>query len=119
MDGVLMQKIGKRISEARRMRHMTQAELADKLHISNSHMSDVERGCTNFSVELLIRLTNVLQISADWLLFTNTPDSKHVHIKEIDNLFEGCSPDEVASILEMSRQFKEALQGAKQSVKNE
>lgn len=119
METTLMQMIGSRISEARRARSLTQADLADKLHIANSHMSSIERGNTNFSVDLLIRIASALQVSADWILFINTPETKHVHVEEIEDLFKDCSPDEVASIIQMSRQFKEALQSAKQSVKNE
>ena len=119
MDAMLMQKIGSRISEVRRARHLTQADLADMLHIANSHMSSIERGNTNFSVDLLIRLASVLQVSADWILFINTPESQHVHVEEIEELFKDCSPDEVASIIQMSRQFKEAIQSAKQTAQSE
>lgn len=116
MENVLMQNVGNRIREARKTRGITQAELADRLHIANSHMSDIERGQANFGVDILMRITDVLQVSADWLLFNNTPDASHVHVQEIENIFEGCSPDEVASIIKMARDFKDALRNAKKSV---
>jgi len=116
MESALMQNIGNRIREARKSRGITQAELADRLNIANSHMSDIERGQANFGVDILIRLTDVLQISADWLLFNNTPDSSIVHIQEMEHIFDGCSPDDVASIIKMARDLKDALLNAKKSV---
>ena len=116
MDSMLMQSIGNRIREARKTRGITQADLADKLHIATSHMSDIERGRANFGVDILMRLTDVLQVSADWLLFNNAPDAAGVHIQEMEHLFDDCTPDDVASIIKMARSFKEALHNAKESV---
>lgn len=118
MESILMQNIGERIREARKMRNINQADLADMLHIATSHMSAIERGQSNFSVDILLRLVDVLQVSADWLLFSNTPDSSHVYNQELDNLLSGCTPDEVASIMKMAKEVKEALQNAKQIVQN-
>ena len=60
MEQVLLRNIGNRVREARKMRNITQADLADKLHIAVSHLSAIERGQSNFGVDILMRMTEVL-----------------------------------------------------------
>lgn len=47
----LNQEIGKRISQTRRIRGITQAKLAEELDITTKHMSSVERGVSSLSLE--------------------------------------------------------------------
>lgn len=60
--------IGKRIKAAREAAGMTQEELAEVLDMSTTHISVLERGVKPPKLETLIRIANVLQVSADALL---------------------------------------------------
>ena len=60
--------IGKRIKAAREAAGMTQEELAEVLDMSTTHISVLERGVKPPKLETLIRIANVLQVSADTLL---------------------------------------------------
>lgn len=100
------------------MRNLSQAELAERMHIAISHMSAIECGRSNFSVDVLMRLTEALQVSADWLLFNNTPESVHLHNHDLESIVDGCTPDEVAAILKLAKEFKIALKQAKQVIQN-
>lgn len=62
------QQIGKRIKEQRKCHNISQQEMANYLNFSYQHISNVERGITGISLELLVRISNLLQVSVDYLL---------------------------------------------------
>ena len=59
--------IGNRIREARESAHISVRELARRMNVSPSHVSQVERGLASFSVRALYNVVNVLDISMDSL----------------------------------------------------
>ena len=61
-------KIGKYIAGKRKSLGMTQKQLADKLDLVKGTISAYEQGKKYPSIEVLIKLCNVFQISADYLL---------------------------------------------------
>ena len=98
--------IGARIREARKERGLTQSALAEKLDISVSHMSDIETGRTNFGIDIFMRITEILQVSADSLLRTNVPEVDAVYSAELKGLMEGCSSSEKEAMLKTLRSMK-------------
>lgn len=52
-----------RIREIRQRRGLTLAELADKVHVSAPHMSEVERGKKNLNNHLLERISAALGVA--------------------------------------------------------
>ena len=60
--------VGKRIKQVRERHDMTQEELAEKVDISASHMSVVERGKKGVKVETLVNIANALDVSPNELL---------------------------------------------------
>lgn len=63
--------MGERLRECRLRSNLTQEKMAELLDISVKHYSEVERGITGLSVEKLIFLSNLLNISLDYLLKGN------------------------------------------------
>ena len=55
------------IRKLREKKNMTQAELADMIGIAHSHMSDIERGETRLGVDILMSISEKLQVSTDWI----------------------------------------------------
>lgn len=55
-----MKKIGRLIQENRQAQDMTQAELAKKLHTSQSAINRIEKGGQNISLEMVVRVGEVL-----------------------------------------------------------
>jgi len=110
-----LKPVGKRIQEARKAIDMTQADLADKLNISVSHMSSIETGRANFGVETLMRITEILKVSADTLLRTDIPEVSGIYAGEMEQLLKGCTATEAESMMSMLRQMKEALLKARPS----
>ena len=60
--------IGAHIKAARERAHLTQEKLAEKVGVSVQYISDLERGKVGASVGTVIRLSQTLQVSCDYLL---------------------------------------------------
>lgn len=60
--------LGSRIRSARKESHMTQEQLAEACALSDAHIGHIERGTRIPSLETLVRLSEVLCVSLDWLL---------------------------------------------------
>lgn len=58
-----------RIRKAREDRGYTREQFAEKLDVSVSYLAELERGRTGISVKMLIKVCNVLGLSADYVLF--------------------------------------------------
>jgi transcriptional regulator with XRE-family HTH domain len=63
-----MGETGRRISNCRQKKNMTQLELADKLNISYQAVSSWERGQTMPDISNLPKLANILEVSVDYIL---------------------------------------------------
>lgn len=57
-----------RLSALRKARGMTQEEMAEALNISLEHLSKMERGKRNPSIDLLVAMACYFQVSTDYLL---------------------------------------------------
>lgn len=60
--------IGRRIRIQRRFLNLTQGELANQIGVSPSFIGHLERGTRQASLETLVALANVLDVSLDYLL---------------------------------------------------
>ncbi len=109
----MLKQVGTRIKQARRERGISQNELADQLNISVSHMSAIECGRSNFGVDILMRITEVLKVSADTLLRTNIPTVSAIYGSELDTLLKDSSPAEVEAMLSTLKQMKGAFKAGK------
>lgn len=60
--------IGSRIAKLRKEHNMTQEQLAERLDISIKHCSAVERGFSSLSLEKLIDVSKLFDVSIDYLV---------------------------------------------------
>lgn len=60
--------LGNRIRVARERKGITQEDFAERVDISPSHVSVIERGVKASRVDTLVRIANELDVSADYLL---------------------------------------------------
>ena len=65
MDKLTM---GDRIREARKKLGFTQDQLSEKLDVTLTYISEIERGLKMPSMQLFIKLVEILDVSADYLL---------------------------------------------------
>lgn len=66
-DLINKKALGRRIKETRNSLGLTQAELAEKLGVSQNFLGDIERGIKLPGLPKLILLCNTLKISLDYL----------------------------------------------------
>ena len=60
--------LGNRIRLSRQSAHLTQEQLAEKMGVCTSFIGHIERGTRVTSLETLVTLCNVLNVSMDYLL---------------------------------------------------
>ena len=58
--------IGQRVKEARKKKHLSQADLAEAVEKSTSYISYMETGLKCMSLETLVDIANALDVSADY-----------------------------------------------------
>lgn len=58
-----------RIRKAREEQGYTRERFAEKLDVSVSYLAELERGRTGISVKMLVKVCNLLGLSADYVLF--------------------------------------------------
>ena len=63
-----MKKMGRRIRTQREAIHMSRVELASKLGLSSKFVADIEYGEKGLSIHTLYRMTQILNLSADYIL---------------------------------------------------
>ena len=69
MTEINANEIGTRLRTQREALGYSREKLAELADISNSFLAEIERGERGFSVAYLVRLSNVLCMSADHILF--------------------------------------------------
>jgi len=62
-------KIGNRLYHLRKQKGMSQQEIADQIGVSLKHYSELERGLSGMSLDLLEKLTKCFSESTDFILF--------------------------------------------------
>ena len=65
------QAIGERLAQLRKDRGITQKEMAKKLDVTQSMVSDYENGIFRIHGDLIVKIAKVLDVSADELLGLN------------------------------------------------
>ncbi len=68
-------RLGERIREERLRLHLTQAQLAEDVDISDTYMGAIERGERSLTLDTLVRLVNRLGVSVDYMLADSVADS--------------------------------------------
>lgn len=68
---------GNRVRAARERLGITQEDLAARVGMSPSHMSIVERGVKVPRMDTVVKLANVLEVSADYLLQDSITQSRN------------------------------------------
>lgn len=68
MDNYILEEIGKRISERRKLMRLTQEQLAEQMDVSIQMISNLERGVKAIRIDNLIRSSQTLNISTDYIL---------------------------------------------------
>ena len=79
-----------RIRKARENMGYTRERFAEKLDVSVSYLAELERGRTGISVKMLVKVCNILGLSADYVLFGTERDDDALradNIRRIDDKY--------------------------------
>ena len=68
MKKVDYKSIGLRIKEKRTKLGITQEKLAEKISVSPSYISEIERGSSICSLQVLIDIADILELNLDYLV---------------------------------------------------
>lgn len=82
-----LKEIGIRISKRRKDLGLTQEQLAEKMDVSIQMISNLERGNKAIKIENLIKLSDILQVSTDYILLGKYTDKDNEQLfKKINTL---------------------------------
>ena len=81
--------LGKRIREERLKLRLTQEKLAESIDVSSSYVGQIERGERSVTLDTLIRITNMLGVTIDYLLKDSVNIENDNFIEQIKQLFHG------------------------------
>ena len=93
--------IGRRIANLRKTSQMTQAELSEKIDISEKYLSRIERGKQLPSIVIVAKVCEVLHISADHLLLQSNVYNNNKGVQnEVCNLSK-YNQDQIIEIIKI------------------
>lgn len=81
-----------RIRKAREAAGLTREKFAEKLDVSVSYLAELERGRTGISVRLLMKVCEVLDLSADYILFGDERPSDTYYLNKLHGINEKYLP---------------------------
>ena len=93
--------IGKRIANARKASQMTQAELSEKIDISEKYLSRIERGKQLPNIVIVAKICEVLHISTDELLEQSNVYNKNQGIQNEVGNFSKYDQDQIIEIIKI------------------
>ncbi|MDD2627488.1 MAG: helix-turn-helix transcriptional regulator [Clostridia bacterium] len=76
--------LGIRIRKARKEKELTQFALAEEVGVSSNFLGDVERGIKSPSLDTIVCIANVLDVSLDYLLFESL---SYINVKEDPEIY--------------------------------
>ena len=82
-------RLGERIREERLRLHLTQAQLAEDIDISDTYMGAIERGERGLSLDTLVMLANRLGVTVDYLLSDSVSDTDSNIMEQFKQLMDG------------------------------
>ena len=85
------ERIGKRIQQLRKLKKMSQADLAEYTGMSVSYISHIETGIKHASLESIIRIANALGITVDQVLNGNQTGNREEYKTELCDLISDCT----------------------------
>lgn len=96
-------QLGKRISDKRNEKNLKQKDLANMLGTAVNHLSDIERGVKKPSLEMMMKISYLLDTPVDYFIM----DSPHACRKylievQIAPLLEQCSPQSLNMIQDIA-----------------
>ena len=78
--------LGARVKTKRLENNMTQEQLAEAVDISAVYVGQIERGDRHMTIDTLVKIANVLQVSIEELLRDSTNKNINARLSELVNI---------------------------------
>ena len=83
--------IGRRIRSIRKMRKLTQAELAERTGLSVPYISHIENGIKQASLQAIVNIAEILDCTADNFLYENRANRHDIWQLELAEILSDCT----------------------------
>ena len=101
-------EIGQRIRKYRKIKGLSQEQLAEAVDISVTHLSHIETGNTKLSLPVFVEITKALEIQANDLL-ADEISGREIALGELADIANTCSDKELRIVADIARATKNAL----------
>lgn len=101
--------IGKRIRKYRKIKGLTQQELARIIDVDRSYIGHIEQGNKSPGLETVISIANALEITSDELLIDSLEVTNSQIASKADAILLDCSPTEEKILTENMKSLRETL----------
>lgn len=108
-----MGTIGTRIRERRELLHYSRKQLANKIGMSEIFACEIELGKKTPSVNTLMKICEVLSVSADYILWGKVSDKSEKDSSPIVEMMACLNDNELKHFAEMLRAYVKAISDAK------
>lgn len=103
IDPINYKVLGERIREERKRIHLTQAQLANEVGISDTYMGAIERGERSLTLDTLVKLANRIGVTIDYLLTDFVDGSNESIIDEFKQIIDNQPLDRKVMALQVLR----------------
>ena len=103
IDPINYKVLGERIREERKRIHLTQAQLANEVGISDTYMGAIERGERSLTLDTLVKLANRVGVTIDYLLTDFVDGSNESIIDEFKQIIDNQPLDRKVMALQVLR----------------
>lgn len=104
MRELSLKEIGSRIRAQRELLGYTREFLAEKLDVSAKFCSDIELGVKGMSLTTLMKISEILYINTDYILFGDT-DKNQTHFQAYISLFNKCPEYQHSNLITIVKTF--------------
>lgn len=79
-------EVGERLKQKRILMGLTQDEVAERINRSSKYYADIERGSCGMSIETLLALSDILDMSLDFIIYGKITDKEEM-MKHTDEMY--------------------------------
>ncbi len=104
-------EMGNRIRKQRELLGYTREQLAEKLDVSTKFCSDIELGVKGISIQTLAKLTELLNLSADYILFGECMYENSIDLEMLSLISRKCPEKHLNNLITIVNTFVNSVSG--------
>ena len=109
LEEIDYRKLGERIKQYRKMRGLSQEELAEITNSSKNHIGYVENAKRTVSLIMLVRISNALNVSIEDLLFDSLKTVNSGLEIRFNQVFSRCSAEKADILIDVLKSMEDVL----------